>query len=31
MFPNKVMMDPQTWKDVLTSMIAVREAHGWSA
>jgi sugar phosphate isomerase/epimerase len=30
MFPNSVMMDPQTWRDILRTMIAVREAHGWS-
>lgn len=30
MFPNDVMMDPQTWNDILAAMIAVREAHGWS-
>jgi sugar phosphate isomerase/epimerase len=30
MFPNDVMLNPQTWHDVLASMIAVREAHGWS-
>lgn len=29
MFPNAVMMDPQTWNDVLSVMIAVRDAHGW--
>ncbi|MGH9584532.1 MAG: sugar phosphate isomerase/epimerase family protein [Bryobacteraceae bacterium] len=29
MFPNSVMMDPQTWEDVLRVMIAVRDAHGW--
>jgi hypothetical protein len=29
MFPNAVMMDPQTWNDVLGAMIAVRNAHGW--
>jgi sugar phosphate isomerase/epimerase len=29
MFPNKVMHDPQTWNDILASMIKVREAHGW--
>ena len=29
MFPNDVMMKPQTWKDILTAMIAVREAYGW--
>jgi sugar phosphate isomerase/epimerase len=30
MFPNSVMTDPQTWNDVLRTMIAVREAHGWN-
>jgi sugar phosphate isomerase/epimerase len=30
MFPNAVMMDPKTWNDVLRTMIAVREAHGWN-
>ncbi len=29
MFPNAVMTDPQTWNDVLSVMIAVRDAHGW--
>jgi len=29
MFPNAVMMDPKTWSDILTAMIAVRDAHGW--
>ncbi len=29
MFPNSVMTDPQTWHDILATMIAVREAHGW--
>ncbi|MBO0911123.1 MAG: TIM barrel protein [Acidobacteria bacterium] len=29
MFPNEVMMDPQTWNDVLGVMISVRNAHGW--
>jgi sugar phosphate isomerase/epimerase len=29
MFPNAVMTDPQTWRDILKVMIAVREAHGW--
>ncbi len=29
MFPNSVMLDPQTWQDVLRVMIAVRNAHGW--
>jgi sugar phosphate isomerase/epimerase len=30
MFPNDVMMNPQTWNDILASMIAVRDAHGWA-
>jgi len=30
MFPNEVMMNPQTWRDILGAMIAVRNAHGWS-
>jgi sugar phosphate isomerase/epimerase len=30
MFPNAVMLDPQTWNDVLRLMIAVRNAHGWN-
>ena len=29
MFPNEVMMNPQTWNDILASMIAVRDMHGW--
>jgi sugar phosphate isomerase/epimerase len=29
MFPNAVMLDPETWRDVLRVMIAVRNAHGW--
>src|SRR5437868_5987108 len=29
MFPNSVMMDPKTWNDILRTMLAVREAHGW--
>jgi hypothetical protein len=29
MFPNDVMMKPQTWNDILAAMIAVREQHGW--
>lgn len=29
MFPNEVMMKPQTWNDILTAMIQVRENHGW--
>ena len=30
MFPNAVMMDPQTWNDILSTMVEVRDAHGWS-
>jgi sugar phosphate isomerase/epimerase len=30
MFPNRVMLDPKTWNDVLRVMIAVRDAHGWN-
>jgi sugar phosphate isomerase/epimerase len=30
MFPNEVMMKPDTWNKILATMIAVREAHGWS-
>jgi sugar phosphate isomerase/epimerase len=30
MFPNDVMMKPETWNKILSTMIAVREAHGWS-
>jgi sugar phosphate isomerase/epimerase len=29
MFPNDVMMKPETWNDILRAMIAVRDAHGW--
>jgi sugar phosphate isomerase/epimerase len=28
MFPNEVMMRPETWRDILATMIAVRDAHG---
>jgi hypothetical protein len=31
MFPNSVMLERQTWNDVLRVMLAVRDAHGWSA
>jgi hypothetical protein len=31
MFPNAVMMKPQTWNDILATMIRVRDAHGWQA
>ena len=30
MFPNDVMMKPETWNNILASMIQVRENHGWS-
>jgi hypothetical protein len=29
MFPNSVMMAPETWRNLLTAMIDVRDAHGW--
>jgi hypothetical protein len=29
MFPNAVMMQQQTWNDILAAMVAVRDAHGW--
>jgi sugar phosphate isomerase/epimerase len=29
MFPNSVMTEQKTWNDVLRTMIAVRDAHGW--
>ena len=29
MFPNAVMMQPQTWNRILETMLAVRAAHGW--
>lgn len=29
MFANEVMMKPQTWNDILSMMIKVRDAHGW--
>jgi sugar phosphate isomerase/epimerase len=29
MFPNAVMMKPDTWNDILSAMISVRDAHGW--
>lgn len=30
MFSNDVLMQPQTWNDILAAMIEVRSAHGWS-
>jgi hypothetical protein len=29
MFSNQVMMQQQTWNDILAAMVSVREAHGW--
>jgi sugar phosphate isomerase/epimerase len=29
MFPNDVLRAPRTWNTVLSTMIAVRDAHGW--
>ena len=29
MFPNSTMLAPETWQNVLTAMIDVRDAHGW--
>src|SRR5690349_17681756 len=29
MFPNEVMGKSQTWNDILRTMIAVRDQHGW--
>ncbi|MEQ6118161.1 TIM barrel protein [Reichenbachiella sp. MALMAid0571] len=29
MFPNDVMMQQQTWNDILATMIKVRQQHGW--
>jgi sugar phosphate isomerase/epimerase len=29
MFPNEVMLKPETWNQILSTMISVREAHGW--
>lgn len=30
MFTNEIMMKPETWRKILSAMIAVRDAHGWS-
>jgi sugar phosphate isomerase/epimerase len=30
MFPNEMMLQQQTWNDILAAMIAVRQAHGWN-
>jgi sugar phosphate isomerase/epimerase len=30
MFSNETMMSPYTWRDVLGTLISVRDAHGWN-
>ena len=30
MFSNETMLNPKTWRDILSTMIAVRDAHGWN-
>ncbi|MFO0891689.1 MAG: sugar phosphate isomerase/epimerase [Isosphaeraceae bacterium] len=30
MFPNEVMMRPETWNNILAAMVQVRDAHGWN-
>jgi sugar phosphate isomerase/epimerase len=30
MFPNRVMESQETWNDILATLLAVRDAHGWS-
>jgi hypothetical protein len=30
MFPNAVMMKPETWNSILAAMISVRDRHGWN-
>lgn len=30
MFSNEVMAQPETWNNILRSMVAVRDAHGWT-
>jgi hypothetical protein len=30
MFSNDVMLNQQTWNEVLQAMISVRDAHGWN-
>lgn len=29
MFPNEMMLRPETWSEVLATLISVRDAHGW--
>jgi sugar phosphate isomerase/epimerase len=30
MFPNATMLSPKTWNEVLSTLLAVRDAHGWN-
>ena len=30
MFPNATLENPHTWNTILKTMIAVRDAHGWT-
>jgi hypothetical protein len=30
MFPHAVLETPDTWNNILSAMIKVRDAHGWS-
>jgi sugar phosphate isomerase/epimerase len=30
MFPNEVMLKQETWNSILSAMVSVQEAHGWS-
>ncbi len=30
MFPNAVMTNPETWTQILSTMLQVRDAHGWT-
>jgi hypothetical protein len=30
MFPNETMLKPETWTSILSTMLSVRNAHGWS-
>jgi sugar phosphate isomerase/epimerase len=30
MFPNSMMTSPETWTNILATMIKVRDAHGWN-
>jgi hypothetical protein len=30
MFPNATMHEPETWRSILQTMLAVRAEHGWN-